>query len=154
MSFLRRLTVHYNDLQKNPPPLCHAEPKNPDENMACWIGYIEGPEGTPYAGGRFHLSINFPSDYPFKPPDIRFTTPIFHPNIGLDGQICLDLLHSQWSPVLGIRHLLISLCSLLSDPNPDHGLNEDALKCFRSDRTNYDAVVKERTRKYAMENIE
>ena len=150
MSFVRRLTIHYKDLQKNPPPLCFAEPKNPDENMAHWIGYIDGPENTPYDGGRFHLTIDFPFDYPFRAPDIRFVTPVYHPNVSLDGEICLDLLHTQWSPVLGIRHLLISLCSLLTDPNSEHGLNKDALALYRSDPTNYDEVAREWTKQYAM----
>ena len=152
MSFTKRLLVHYNDLRKNPPPFCYAAPENPDENMAYWTGYIDGPENTPYAGGRFHLTITFPFDYPFKPPQVRFTTPIYHPNIGLDGEICLDLLHSQWSPVLGVRHLLLSICSLLSDPNPDHGLNKDALACYRADATNYDEVVREWTKQHAIKS--
>ena len=152
MSFTKRLTAHYKDLLRNPSPFCHAEPENPEDNLAYWTGYIDGPENTPYAGGRFRLYINFPSDYPFKPPEIRFTTPIYHPNIGKDGEICLDLLHSQWSPVLGVRHLLISLCSLLSDPNPDHGLNKDALASYRADPTEYENIVRQWTEKYALKS--
>ncbi|CAF1067456.1 unnamed protein product [Adineta steineri] len=81
MTLIRRLTHHYVEIQKNPPPLCYAEPKDPSKDMIHWIGWIEGAEETPYTGGKFHLSIDFPSDFPFKPPRIKFLTPIYHPNI-------------------------------------------------------------------------
>jgi ubiquitin-conjugating enzyme E2 D/E len=150
MNFIRRLTINYNDLLKNPPNFCYAEPKDPSQNMTNWTGYIDGPEDTPYAGGRFYLTIDFPSDYPFKPPTIYFTTPIYHPNISAKGEICLDILHSQWSPALGIRDLLLSLCSLLTDPNSEHGLNKEALRLYRADVEKYHKVVREWTEKYAM----
>ncbi len=61
-----------------------------------------GPPDSPYQGGVFFLTIHFPSDYPFKPPKIAFTTRIYHPNINSNGSICLDILRSQWSPALTI----------------------------------------------------
>ena len=57
---------------------------------------------SPYAGGVFFLSIAFPTDYPFKPPKVSFTTKIYHPNINGNGSICLDILRDQWSPALTI----------------------------------------------------
>jgi len=152
MSFTRRLTIHFNEIQKNPPPLCYAEPEDPSQSMIHWIGWIDGPEDTPYAGGRFHLTIDFPVEFPFKPPEIRFITPVYHPNISAKGEICLDILHSQWSPALTIRGLLISLSSLFADPNSEHGLNKDALKLYRTNREKYDEAAREWTRNYAMEN--
>ncbi|CAF4491117.1 unnamed protein product [Rotaria sp. Silwood2] len=120
--------------------------------MMHWIGWIEGPQDTPYAGGKFRLTIDFPVDFPFKPPTIHFITPVFHPNISAKGEICLDILHSQWPPALTIRGLLISLCSLLTDPNPEHGLNKDALRLYRTDQQRYNETAKEWTRKHATEN--
>jgi ubiquitin-conjugating enzyme E2 D/E len=152
MSFTRRLIIHFNEIQKNPSPLYHAEPKDATKDMTHWIGWIDGPQDTPYAGGRFHLTLDFPSDYPFKPPEIRFITTVYHPNISVKGEICLDILHSQWSPALTIRGLLISLCSLLTDPNPEHGLNKDALKLYRTNLEKYDETAREWTRKYAIAN--
>jgi ubiquitin-protein ligase len=57
---------------------------------------------SPYSGGVFFLSIHFPTDYPFKPPKVNFTTRIYHPNINSNGSICLDILRDQWSPALTI----------------------------------------------------
>ncbi|CAF1105883.1 unnamed protein product [Rotaria sordida] len=149
MAFLKRLYLHYLELEKDPPPLCHAKPEDPETNLTHWIGHIDGSEQTPFAGGRFQLNIDFPADFPFKPPQIRFITPIYHPNISTKGEICLDILHSQWSPALSIRGLLISLCSLLTDPNIEHGLNRDALKLYQTDQQKYEEIAREWTRKYA-----
>lgn len=152
MAFIRRLAVKFSEIQKNPPPLCYAEPEDSATNLLLWTGWIEGPRDTPYAGGKFRLRIDFSTEFPFRPPVIQFITPVFHPNIGIDGRICLDILHSQWSPALSVRALLISLCSLLTDPNPDHGLNRDALKLYRTDKSKYDETVKNWTMKHAMDD--
>ncbi|MGH0127335.1 UNVERIFIED_CONTAM: hypothetical protein FKN15_030672 [Acipenser sinensis] len=61
-----------------------------------------GPSDSPYQGGVFFLTIHFPTDYPFKPPKVAFTTKIYHPNINSNGSICLDILRSQWSPALTV----------------------------------------------------
>ena len=59
-----------------------------------WDGFIFGPQGSPYQGGAFKISIIYPHDYPFRPPKITFKTRIFHPNINDTGAICLDILKS------------------------------------------------------------
>jgi ubiquitin-conjugating enzyme E2 D/E len=152
MALMRRLTHHYLEIQKNPPPFCYAEPVDPHKDMIHWIGWIEGPENTPYSNGKFYLSLKFSSDFPFKPPEIKFQTPIYHPNISPKGEICLDILHSQWSPALTIRSLLISLCSLLTDPNPEHGINKEALQLYRTDKQKYEETVKQWTIMHAINN--
>jgi len=152
MTLIRRLTHHYLEIQKNPPPLCYAEPEDPSKDMLHWTGWIEGAENSPYASGRFHLSIKFPSDFPFKPPKVKFLTQIYHPNISTNGDICLDILHSQWSPALSLSQLLISLCSLLTDPNPEHGLNKDALAIYRTDKQKYEEIARQWTIMYAIQN--
>lgn len=69
---------------------------------------------SPYSGGVFFLSITFPTDYPFKPPKVSFSTKIYHPNINANGSICLDILRDQWSPALTISKVLLSICSMLT----------------------------------------
>ena len=153
MALLKRLHIQYSQLQKDPAPLCFAKPKDQDNDITHWTGYIDGPPQTPYAGGRFYIVIDFPSDYPFKPPQVQFTTPIYHPNISTKGEICLDILHSQWSPAFSIRALLLSICSLLTDPNLDHGLNREALKCCETDRKQFEATASQWTQKYAVKKV-
>ena len=153
MAFLKRLHIQYNQLVKDPAPFCFAEPKDKTDDITHWTGYIDGPQRSPYEGGRFYLMINFPSDYPIKPPQVQFTTPIYHPNISTKGEICIDILHSQWSPALSIRALLLSICSLLTDPNLDHGLNQEALKRCQTNRDQFEETAKQWTEKYAPKKL-
>lgn len=83
-------------------------------------GTITGPEGTPYEGGTYLISISIPRGYPFEPPKMKFVTKIWHPNISSQtGAICLDILKDQWSPALTIKTALLSLQALLCSPEPD-----------------------------------
>ncbi|KAL6092962.1 hypothetical protein STEG23_002908 [Scotinomys teguina] len=99
-----------------------------------WQATIMGPNDSPYQGGVFFLTIHFPTDYPFKPPKVAFTTRIYHPNINSNGSICLDILRSQWSPALTISKVLLSICSLLCDPNPDDPLVPEIARIYKTDR--------------------
>ena len=109
-----------------------------------------GPDDSPYAGGVYFLNIHFPTDYPFKPPKVTFTTRIYHPNINSNGGICLDILKEQWSPALTISKVLLSICSLLTDPNPDDPLVPDIARKYKQNRDGYESTAREWTRKYAM----
>ena len=109
-----------------------------------------GPSDSPYAGGVFFLSIHFPTDYPFKPPKVNFTTKIYHPNINSSGNICLDILKDQWSPALTLSKVLLSICSLLTDANPDDPLVPEIAQIYKTDKAKYEATAKEWTKKYAV----
>jgi len=89
-----------HDLGKDPPASCSASTVGDD--VFHWQVTITGPPESAYAGGVFFLNIRFPTDYPFKPPKVNFLTRVFHPNINLNGSICLDILDGQWSPALTI----------------------------------------------------
>eukprot|EP00002_Diphylleia_rotans_P032362 TRINITY_DN678_c0_g2_i4.p1 TRINITY_DN678_c0_g2~~TRINITY_DN678_c0_g2_i4.p1 ORF type:complete len:148 (+),score=26.52 TRINITY_DN678_c0_g2_i4:57-500(+) len=144
---LRRINKELIDIQKDPPSNCSAGPVGSD--LYHWQATIIGPGDSPYAGGVFALEIFFPTDYPFKPPNIHFKTAVYHPNINSKGQICLDILKSQWSPALTISRVLLSICSLLTDPNPDDPLMGDIAQLYKHDRQRYEANAREWTRKYA-----
>nr|XP_020042543.1 ubiquitin-conjugating enzyme E2 D1 isoform X2 [Castor canadensis] len=176
---LKRIQKELSDLQRDPPAHCSAGPVGDDCKLCCimrillplkiqvitfvndsktplfvsvfhWQATIMGPPDSAYQGGVFFLTVHFPTDYPFKPPKIAFTTKIYHPNINSNGSICLDILRSQWSPALTVSKVLLSICSLLCDPNPDDPLVPDIAQIYKSDKEKYNRHAREWTQKYAM----
>ncbi|KAG7325548.1 hypothetical protein KOW79_011864 [Hemibagrus wyckioides] len=142
---LKRIQKELQDLQRDPPAQCSAGPVGDD--LFHWQATIMGPTDSPYQGGVFFLTIHFPTDYPFKPPKVAFTTKIYHPNINSNGSICLDILRSQWSPALTVSKVLLSICSLLCDPNPDDPLVPDIAHIYKSDKEKYNRLAREWTQK-------
>ncbi|XDA77362.1 hypothetical protein R6Z07F_007496 [Ovis aries] len=142
---LKRINKELSDLARDPPAQCSAGPVGDD--MFHWQATIMGPNDSPYQGGVFFLTIHFPTDYPFKPPKVAFTTRIYHPNINSNGSICLDILRSQWSPALTISKVLLSICSLLCDPNPDDPLVPEIARIYKTDRDKYNRISREWTQK-------
>jgi len=149
MSAIKRIQKELIDLGKDPPANCSAGPID-EKDQYHWQATIMGPDDSPYAGGVFFLNIHFPTDYPFKPPKINFTTRIYHPNVNSNGSICLDILKEQWSPALTISKVLLSISSLLTDANPDDPLVPEIAHIYKTDKPKYEATAREWTRKYAM----
>ena len=145
---LRRIQKELTDLQRDPPSNCSAGPKGDD--LFRWEGVILGPSDSPYAGGVFKLEILFPVDYPFKPPKLQFITKIYHPNINPTGLICLDILKQQWSPALTISKVLLSVTSLLTDPNPDDPFVPEIADLLKKNKALYESNARAYTLKYAM----
>ena len=143
----KRLNKELIELAKDPPVNCSAGIINDDINT--WNATIIGPEKTPYESGVFKLSIDFPDNYPFKPPKVKFNTRIFHPNINKEGNICLDILNKNWSPALTVSKLLLSISSLLSDPNPDDPLDIRAAEVYNKDKNEFFEMAKQYTLKFA-----
>tara|TARA_B100001123_G_scaffold318689_1_gene357206 strand:+ start:410 stop:856 length:447 start_codon:yes stop_codon:yes gene_type:complete len=147
MASLKRISKEFSIFNKDPPTNCSAGPEGDD--LFHWTATIMGPEGSPYYGGVFYLNITFPSNYPFKPPKVSFVTRIYHPNINSNGGICLDILKENWSPALTISKVLLSICSLLTDPNPDDPLVPEIAKKFKDNRVEYEITAREWTQCYA-----
>lgn len=87
------------------------------------------------------MTLEFTEEYPIKPPSVKFITKIFHPNVYASGQICLDILQNQWSPIYDVSAILTSIQSLLTDPNPNSPANVEAARLFKENRREYDRHV-------------
>jgi len=110
---------------------------------------IYGPSNTPYEGGVFNAELLLTDEYPMNPPKVVFNTKIYHPNIDNLGRICLDILKDKWSPALQIRSVLLSIQALLSSPNPDDPLNNEAANQWKNDESGALKKAKEYTATYA-----
>jgi peroxin-4 len=121
-----------------------------EENIHHWDCVLEGPEGTPYQGGRFMITLKVPEDYPLTAPEATFKTRIFHPNIHFKtGEVCLDILKSNWTPAWTLDSVAQAILSMLSDPNADSPLNCDAGNLIRcNDQKGFNSIA----RMYAVEH--
>tara|TARA_Y100000994_G_C15571441_1_gene392621 strand:- start:58 stop:552 length:495 start_codon:yes stop_codon:yes gene_type:complete len=151
MTTIRRIKGDLTEMLQSPPANCSAGPLN--DNIYEWQATIIGPEDSPYHNGVFYLKIIFPEDYPFKPPRVSFLTKIYHCNIDSNGSICLDILKEQWSPALSISKVLLSICSLMTDPNPEDPLVCSIAHLFKNNREKHDETALEYTMKYASDTL-
>lgn len=151
---VKAIQAQHNELLHDPPPGINAGPL--DDDIFEWSAVIQGPEGTPYEGGLFFLSIQFPETYPFDPPKVKFTTPIYHPNVNNEGGICLSILFKScsfdngWTPSLSISALLISIMVLMSEPATDHSLQPEIAKQYDTDRAAFNKAARSHTKQHAM----
>ena len=127
-----------------------------DDDLFKWNVLFEGPEDTLYEGGYFKARLQFPEDYPNSPPTMIFLSKMWHPNIYPDGKVCISILHApghdemnmqekpeeKWRPILGVESVLMSVISMLNDPNIESPANLDASVQFRDDRSAYNKQVR------------
>ncbi|CAG9464422.1 unnamed protein product [Pedinophyceae sp. YPF-701] len=118
----------------------------PDQVMHFEV-VIRPPERTPYHGGRFRFDVSVPLTYPHDPPKVRCLTKVYHPNIDLEGNVCLNILREDWKPVLSVNSVIIGLQFLMSDPNPDDPLNKEAAEMMRARRSQFENVVAQHVRR-------
>ncbi|KAG5397295.1 hypothetical protein IGI04_019109 [Brassica rapa subsp. trilocularis] len=111
-----------------------------EDNIFCWKGTITGSKDTVFEGTEYRLSLSFSNDYPFKPPKIKFHTGCFHPNVDVYGNICLDILQDKWSSAYDVRTILLSIQSLLGEPNISSPLNTQAAQLW-SNQEEYRKMV-------------
>ena len=152
MSFLakKRLEKELKNMQEiNHKSLYRIEPF---ETTACafkWHAYIIGPIDTPYENYEFKLLLTFTDKYPYSSPDVQFITPIYHCNISKRGYICMNILTDGWTPALTIDKILLSIISMLSDPNPLHPLEPDIAELYLVDKTTHDNTAIAYTQQHA-----
>ena len=156
---LKRLMAEYRQLVRNPPEGLVAGPKD-EMNFFEWECLIMGPVDTPFEFGIFPASLSFPKDYPMSPPKMKFhTIKLLHPNIYADGRVCISILHppgadplgyetaaERWSPVQNVEKILISVVSMLAEPNPESAANVDAAVMWRDDKNKFVDLAKKSVR--------
>jgi ubiquitin-conjugating enzyme E2 A len=138
----KRLVKDFKKMQTESPQGFTASPTSED-NLFQWEALLFGPEDTPWEGGTFKLSLSFTDQYPKVAPKVVFLSKIFHPNVYGDGRICLDILDNNWSPVYDVYTTLLSLQSLLSDPNPRSPANAEAARLYETDKAVYNQRITE-----------
>ena len=115
-------------------------------DLTSWKVIMKPPPDSPYID-TFELSIYFLDDYPFTAPKVFFNTMIFHPNIDYRGKICVNILDEDWSPVLTMLKVLLSIYTLLENPNPYDPLNKEASKLFIENKNEYLKIAKDFNKK-------
>ena len=137
--FLNRIKKEIKDIIDEPFEGIRLHPG--EDDMRNWSGEIDGPEGTAYYGYVLKLNIKLTENYPLEAPKIFFKHPVFHPNISSSGHICLDILQNQWAPTLTLKKVMLSISSLLNDPNPSSPLNGTAANLWINNREVYNSNV-------------
>uniref|UniRef100_A0A915ARA9 E2 ubiquitin-conjugating enzyme n=1 Tax=Parascaris univalens TaxID=6257 RepID=A0A915ARA9_PARUN len=145
---LKRIRKEQIHLKRSKPSFIDAI--NVDEkNQRIW-NILLLPPRSPYKNGVFQLSITFPIEYPFKPPQFSFITPIYHPNIDEKGMICLTILqYDNWKTATTIEEAIQSLISLLNDPQPERPMRPEIADQIYKDKAAFLRIAEEHTRKYA-----
>ncbi|KAH8366006.1 hypothetical protein KR093_008111 [Drosophila rubida] len=139
-SFL--FTADINEL--NLPKTCAVEFPDPDDLLNFKL--IMSPDEGFYRDGRFVFNFRVGSNYPHEPPKVKCGTQVYHPNIDLDGNVCLNILREDWNPVLTINSVVYGLQFLFLEPNPEDPLNKEAADVLQSNRRQFEYNVKKAMR--------
>jgi ubiquitin-conjugating enzyme E2 D/E len=121
-----------------------------DLDLKNWTILMQGPEQTPYEGGVFRLKFTFPDNYPFKAPDVKFITNVYHPNIKTDtGEICQDVFASSWAPTQKVSDILEKIVSMLRQPSTSTPLEPEICNEYTNNNSLFNQKAREFTQKYA-----
>lgn len=146
---LRTLMLEFKSLQEEPVEGFRVKLVNED-NLFEWEVALYGPPTTLYEGGYFRAVMKFPPDYPYSPPSVKFLTKVWHPNVYENGDLCISILHppiddpqsgelpcERWNPIQNVRTVLLSVISLLNEPNTYSPANVDASVMYRKWRDSH-----------------
>lgn len=149
---MKRLQSEYKQLLKDPSPYYSIDVDM--KNFMVWNIVLFGTDpDSPFYGGSFKCSLKFPSEYPNKPPEFKFHTNIFHPNIYPDGKACISILREgkdewgyediaeRWNPSHSVNTIIMSIASMISNPNFESPANIDASVMWRNNKKEYDETI-------------
>eukprot|EP00823_Brevimastigomonas_motovehiculus_P009174 TRINITY_DN8831_c0_g1_i1.p1 TRINITY_DN8831_c0_g1~~TRINITY_DN8831_c0_g1_i1.p1 ORF type:complete len:227 (-),score=69.14 TRINITY_DN8831_c0_g1_i1:160-840(-) len=100
------------------------------------------PDEGYWKGGQYEFTFHVSSEYPFKAPKVMLVDKIYHPNIDLEGNICLNILRPNWKPTHTLQLVIFGLMFLFTHPNPNDPLNHDAAEVFRTNPTQFERNVR------------
>eukprot|EP00828_Plagiopyla_frontata_P047721 TRINITY_DN890_c0_g1_i6.p2 TRINITY_DN890_c0_g1~~TRINITY_DN890_c0_g1_i6.p2 ORF type:complete len:151 (+),score=23.90 TRINITY_DN890_c0_g1_i6:83-535(+) len=147
VSSTARLNKELQRLKEGLPEGCSIDG---DPTKQTWKIYLKGPKDSPYEGGTFKLDCQIPTEYPFKAPNCKFETSIYHPNVKQDtGQICDKFYRDNWSPLMFISEIVKILYSMLASPNLEDPLEIEIANEYKQNYASYFQKAKELTEKYA-----
>merc|ERR1719259_1163318 len=148
MAATRRLTKELSDIRKSDSKSFRNIIVD-ESNILYWTGLIV-PDKAPYNKGAFKVDINFPAEYPFKPPKVTFKTKIYHPNVDEKGQVCLPIVSVEnWKPATKTDQVIQTLVKMINVPEPDHPLRGDLAEEYTKNRKKFMKNAEDFTKKYA-----
>ncbi|KAL9103410.1 MAG: hypothetical protein Q9163_001549 [Psora crenata] len=113
---------------------------NPDDILNFTLT-IEPDEGM-YKGGSFNFNFAINHNFPHDPPKVKCKQKIYHPNIDLEGNVCLNILREDWKPVLNLNAVIVGLQFLFLEPNASDPLNKEAAEDLRLHRDSFKRNVR------------
>lgn len=139
------------ELNKTPIPGVEIRPD--DNDVTKWDVVFNGPEGTPFVGGKFIVAFDFSNGYPFKPPGIHFKTKIYHPNVKTDtGEICTQAIESAWVPTLNAKYVIEAVLTVISTPTVENAQEVAIAQQYQSNKSAYETTAAQWTAQYAHDN--
>lgn len=132
-----RITKDINELEL--PKTCKTEFPDPDDLLSFKL--IIYPDEGFYRNGQFTFSFKIGAAYPHEPPKVKCETKVYHPNIDLEGNVCLNILREDWKPVLTINSIVYGLQYLFLEPNPEDPLNKEAAQELQNNRRMFENNV-------------
>jgi ubiquitin-conjugating enzyme E2 M len=104
------------------------------------------PDSGYWSGVTYTFTFVIPALYPHEPPKVHCETPLYHPNINTQGNVCLNILREDWKPVLDINAVIYGLIYIFYEPNPNDPLNHDAAKLLRENKREFERNVEKSIR--------
>ncbi|KAG7452681.1 ubiquitin-conjugating enzyme [Guyanagaster necrorhizus] len=151
MTALRRIQKELKDIASN--PIEGISVDTADDNMFHWNCSIKAASDSPYKGGTFRFSMILPQNFPFKAPNVTFSTKIYHPGINEEGSICIPVLRDEWKPSVTLSSVLSVIQDKVNNPSTDDPFEPDIAALLKNDKSRFLATAKDWTKKYLKNSL-
>uniref|UniRef100_A0AC34RQ70 UBC core domain-containing protein n=1 Tax=Panagrolaimus sp. JU765 TaxID=591449 RepID=A0AC34RQ70_9BILA len=148
----KRIVREMEEIKANPPIFVEGLDTEPD-NIRKWFIIIK-PRINPYKHGAFKIKLDLHPEYPFKPPRIQFLTPIYHPNVDKQGNLCLSVIQmDNWKITTSIEAVLSSLMTLIEKPEPERALRMNLAEMYIQQHDNFLKTAALKAKKHGIKNL-